>query len=110
MVRLTSWLRLASERRRTRRATAVAVRTNRSRGTHCFYCDVPFEPEGNLARTIDHRHPRRLGGTDGMRNLVFACHACNQRKAAIPEQEFTESSWLRQRRADVGAGRIDLLG
>jgi 5-methylcytosine-specific restriction endonuclease McrA len=84
------------------RAAARAVRRNRSAGTHCFYCGAAFEVDGPLRRTVDHRVPRSLGGTDGLANLVFACEACNQRKADGPEDRFVASAWLRARRAEVG--------
>lgn len=86
--------------RRARQAGAAA-RANRSRGTHCFYCGVRFRGDGKRARTIDHRIPRARGGTDALANLVFACHACNQRKADTDEAAFIASEWLRRRRLEL---------
>jgi 5-methylcytosine-specific restriction endonuclease McrA len=85
---------------RRRRADAAAARRNRDSGTHCFYCGAAFEEGGELARTVDHRVPRGRGGHDGLVNLVFSCHACNQRKADKPEAQFVSSEWLQQRRRE----------
>jgi 5-methylcytosine-specific restriction endonuclease McrA len=74
-----------------------AARRNRSRGTHCFYCGTAFEGEGRRARTVDHRLARSAGGSERLANLVFACRACNQRKADHAEGDFTGSAWLRAR-------------
>ncbi len=60
-----------------------------------------FAPEGPDHRTVDHRVPRSRGGTDSLRNLVFACYACNQRKRDRDEDDFIGSDWLAARRADV---------
>lgn len=95
-------LRGLRQRLAARRAVARAVRRNRSEGTHCFYCGAGFEAEGPCRRTVDHRVPRSLGGTDGLANLVFACEACNHRKADGPEDRFVASAWLRARRAELG--------
>jgi 5-methylcytosine-specific restriction endonuclease McrA len=75
-----------------------AAARNRAAGTHCFYCSAAFAAEGPLRRTVDHRVPRSAGGHDGLANLVFACHACNQRKAASTEADFLASEWLAARR------------
>lgn len=82
------------------RAWRVASR-NRAVARECFYCGVGFAPEGPDHRTVDHRVPRSQGGTDSLRNLVFACYACNQRKRDRPEEEFLASEWLDLRRTDV---------
>jgi 5-methylcytosine-specific restriction endonuclease McrA len=103
MRRLRRVLHDLADRRRAHRA----ARRNRSDGRRCFYCDAAFEPTGPLARTVDHRVPRAVGGTDGLANLVFACQACNQRKANRPEDDFVASAWLEQRRRDVAAHRSD---
>lgn len=52
-------------------------------------------------RTVDHRIPRGRGGSEGLTNLVFACRACNQRKADRSEEEFVSSTWLVRRRREV---------
>jgi 5-methylcytosine-specific restriction endonuclease McrA len=89
--------------RRARGADA-AGRANRARGTHCFYCGVEFRGDGKRARTIDHRIPRARGGTDALANLVFACQACNGRKADIAEDTFVASEWLQRRRDELAYG------
>ena len=85
------------------RAWRAAAR-NRATGSTCFYCGRSFEPDGPLQRTVDHRVPRSAGGHDGLANLVFACHACNQRKADTAEADFLASTWLVERRRDAKKG------
>lgn len=82
------------------RAWRVASQ-NRAIARECFYCGVAFAPEGPDHRTVDHRVPRSQGGTDSLRNLVFACYACNQRKRDRAEDDFLASTWLAGRRVDV---------
>lgn len=84
------------------RAWRVASQ-NRAVARECFYCGVRFAPAGPDHRTVDHRVPRSQGGTDSLRNLVFACYACNQRKRDRTEDDFSDSEWLSVRRADVEA-------
>jgi 5-methylcytosine-specific restriction endonuclease McrA len=80
---------------------------NRGAASTCFYCGVRFAETGTDHRTVDHRVARSRGGTDGLRNLVFACYACNQRKRDRLEDQFIASDWLTARRADVAARRPD---
>lgn len=101
MGRLRSRRRSAQAAFRARwRAWRVASH-NRAVARECFYCGVAFAPAGPDHRTVDHRVPRSQGGTDSLRNLVFACYACNQRKRDRPEDEFLTSEWLVRRRLDV---------
>ena len=44
----------------------------------CAYCRAT----DNL--TIDHKHPKSLGGTDAKKNLQTLCSRCNGMKASIP--------------------------
>lgn len=83
---------------RARRTDAARARRNRDRADRCFYCDVAFDDDGPGARTVDHRLARARGGSDGLANLVFACRACNARKADQPEAVFSSSLWLAQRK------------
>lgn len=92
--------RLIADARARRRADADG-RANRERGTHCFYCGVRFSDEPDRDRTIDHRVPRSRGGPNNLINMVFACRACNERKADRDEAVFVESEWLTQRRAQM---------
>jgi 5-methylcytosine-specific restriction endonuclease McrA len=94
------WLSRLAEYRERRRSDAPA-RRNRASATHCFYCRVPFAATGSRQRTIDHRLPRSQGGNSRLVNMVFACQACNQRKADRHEDEFLASAWLRERRQTV---------
>lgn len=91
------------------RADARAARRNRSRARECFYCGVAFDGRGALERTVDHRLPRSRGGAEGLANLVFACRACNQRKADQLEADFVRSAWLAERRRQVASGGLGSL-
>lgn len=58
-------------------------------GWRCRYCGVRVvqTESGDTVcatntATVDHVHPRRLGGTNRMQNLVTACYACNQAKGS----------------------------
>ncbi len=49
----------------------------------CVYCGAKHVP-----LTIDHVVPRAKGGTNRVSNLVIACCDCNQKKGAMPVEEF----------------------
>ena len=51
----------------------------------CAYCG------SDEHLTIDHVVPRSKGGTDFTRNVVCACHDCNQNKAHTPMEEWYSS-------------------
>lgn len=87
------------------RAWRVAA-TNRAAASHCFYCGVGFDGTGARQRTVDHRVPRALGGSDRLANLVFACGSCNQRKGHRREEDFVASDWLVERRESVEDERL----
>lgn len=59
-------------------------------GSRCAYCGKPLEPgrSGDNALQIDHVHPRHLGGTDDIDNLVPACRRCNHYKKTFSIDEF----------------------
>lgn len=48
----------------------------------CAYC----HSTENL--TLDHRHPKILGGTDDKKNLQCLCHRCNQMKSGLPHGQL----------------------
>ena len=84
------------------RAWRIAA-SNRSAASTCFYCGASFEEIGPRHRTVDHRIPKSRGGSDALRNLVFACFSCNQRKRDRSEDEFLASAWLAERRTQESA-------
>lgn len=86
------------------RAWRLAAR-NRAAASTCFYCGVPFAETGPDHRTVDHRLATSRGGSPGLRNLVFACYACNQRKRDRLEDDFVASPWLAARRAEIESRR-----
>lgn len=96
------WKALRARARARWRAWRLAA-SNRAMASACFYCGVRFEPLGPDHRTVDHRVPRSRGGPHSLRNMVFACFSCNQRKRNRPEADFVASEWLAQRRAEVAA-------
>jgi hypothetical protein len=51
-------------------------------GYECAYCGS----QDNL--TIDHIVPKAKGGPDFTKNLLCACHDCNQDKAYSPMEEW----------------------
>ena len=50
----------------------------------CVYCE-----REDVALTLDHVHPRELGGGNETSNLVTACRACNTAKGKKSLDEFT---------------------
>ncbi len=46
----------------------------------CVYCGTMEE------LTVDHKHPRSLGGSDEPRNLQWLCKRCNRIKSSIPHK------------------------
>lgn len=50
-------------------------------------------PEENTARSIHHRHPRRLGGKDSVINLVNLCNGCH-RGIHDNEDQAVRDGWL----------------
>ena len=54
----------------------------------CVYCGKSYDLS---MLTIDHVHPRSLGGEDITSNVVCACRSCNQDKGS--------SNWLSWMRA-----------
>ena len=92
--------------RATWRAWRVAAR-NRAAAATCFYCGVPFAASGPDHRTVDHRVATSRGGSQGLRNLVFACYSCNQRKRDRLEDDFLASAWLASRRAEIESRGAD---
>jgi hypothetical protein len=92
-----SYLRAMPARHRTVHRVA-----DNQGGWTCHYCnvglidvcaddDVLFDEQGGRyinpdspkrPPTLDHVIPQALGGSNGLRNLVLACHSCNSRKNA----------------------------
>lgn len=56
----------------------------------CAYCgrELTAGRAGDTAFQVDHLHPRYLGGTDDVENLVPACRACNHYKKTFTLEEF----------------------
>ncbi len=52
-------------------------------GRRCAYCDARDVP-----LTIDHIHPKSLGGSNRVSNLTLACVPCNQAKSNRDVREF----------------------
>ena len=48
----------------------------------CAYC-------GEAANEVDHVHPRVLGGTDDLDNLVACCRRCNSSKGKRSDAVFS---------------------
>lgn len=70
----------------------------------CAYCGAE-----NVPLEIDHIHPRSQGGSDRVRNLTLACHACNQAKGNRPVEVFLAANPTRLQRIKAQA-RAPLQG
>jgi len=51
-------------------------------GYECAYCGSTYE------LTIDHIVPKAKGGVDFTKNLLCACHKCNQDKSYTPMEDW----------------------
>jgi len=49
----------------------------------CAYCG-----QQNVPLQIEHIQPKARGGSDRVSNLTLACGPCNQKKAALPVEQF----------------------
>lgn len=57
-------------------------------GHRCHYCRITLWVDDALESsprraTVDHKHPRALGGTDADDNLVACCNLCNNEKGGM---------------------------
>ena len=74
----------------------------------CAYCDKG-DWEDATRFNLDHVKPRAKRGADNVRNLVWSCRPCNERKGSRPVQEFLQANperlakVLRHRRAPLAA-------
>lgn len=68
-----------------RRRALLEMALEERDGPDCFYCGRDRSNGRDLwIRHIDHVVPKRLGGSDGIDNLVFACDRCNLTKGLLP--------------------------
>ena len=64
----------------------------------CVYCGASGRPRsaenprGGALLSLDHLHPRELGGGNEAENLVTACASCNSARKATPLAEFVTLS------------------
>lgn len=56
-------------------------------GGRCGYCGHEITIQ---TMQIDHIHPKVMGGTDELSNLLPACRACNSYKLFWPLEKFRE--------------------
>jgi 5-methylcytosine-specific restriction endonuclease McrA len=56
----------------------------------CYYCGQPpgDTPTHPLVLVKDHKIPVKLGGSDGIGNVVAACGPCNQEKGLMTADEY----------------------
>ena len=57
----------------------------------CAYCGKGTWEDATRFN-LDHVKPRRAGGADNIRNLVWSCQPCNQRKGERPVHEFLQEN------------------
>jgi len=67
-------------------------------GYACIYCGAAVEDPGTVL-TLDHLHPRNLGGGNEHTNLVTCCLSCNSSKQDLPMREWYRT--LADRGVDV---------
>lgn len=60
----------------------------------CCYCKRPFTESGPTRPTLEHKHPRRDGGSDSVSNLDAACFHCNQHRGKQIAQSRKQSDWI----------------
>ena len=82
---------------------------------NCYYCGVELT---YATATVDHKNPRRHGGSNKKRNKVTACGVCNSIKGARtidearpnlvqkmigwPKFNAVQLTWLRSNGLDMG--------
>jgi 5-methylcytosine-specific restriction endonuclease McrA len=76
-----NWIRLNKRQ-------AVYVRDQHK----CVYCGITKAKAkaAGILMTLDHLHPRELGGCNSIHNLVTACLVCNCAKQDRPLNQFIE--------------------
>jgi 5-methylcytosine-specific restriction endonuclease McrA len=67
-----------------------------STGGRCWYCGKTVTL---VEMHIDHAHPRSLGGSRDIENLLPACRSCNCSKQNKTIEEYRE--WLQWKRISV---------
>jgi 5-methylcytosine-specific restriction endonuclease McrA len=61
-------------------------------GYRCGYCNQAFDRPEDL--TFDHLVPQARGGVTSWRNIIAACHRCNQRKGChTPAEARMRPQW-----------------
>ena len=65
----------------------------------CQYC---ANETGDHRLEKEHMVPKSRGGSDSLKNLILACHTCNQKKA-----DRTPEEWLDALKAKKNAGDMD---
>lgn len=95
VIRLTRFVRVPFNRRVPVSRRAVLQRDNHT----CVYC-------GKLATTMDHVHPKHLGGKNEWQNLVAACRSCNGKKG---HKTLAELGWTLPFKPFEPAGTVALV-
>lgn len=56
----------------------------------CCWCGIECRPEPNFTNsaTIEHVHPRSLGGENHWDNYAMACAYCNNKRGTMPIEDF----------------------
>lgn len=76
-------------KREKKRARLKAIRDRD--GDNCWRCHQPmrFGPPHNVgkAATIEHKIPRKMGGTSELSNLVLCHQGCNRHLGAHPPEQ-----------------------
>lgn len=60
------------------RKRVVRALRRRDGNNNCQHCGKQFGPL--LEPTIDHIHPKSMGGTNALSNLQLLCYPCNKKR------------------------------
>jgi 5-methylcytosine-specific restriction endonuclease McrA len=69
----------------------IRCRLGEAQNWKCCWCGVECvpEPKHKNSATIEHVHPRSLGGENSWDNYAMACSNCNSRRGTLSVEEFT---------------------
>jgi len=97
VIRLVNYIKIPYRRMMAHKPSRTMI--YKRDGNKCQYCGATKD------LTIDHIHPRSLGGEDTWENLVTACSNCNSRKGG---KLLTETNMVLKKKPSVPMNKIVL--